>query len=132
MRKSLILTSALSLVALTGCSIDKPVEDHNLIVISHHYPSYLNCGYGLEVAINNIPTAGFEDTVAEEKVGDVACSGYGRNEDNNSASNFKHLCYTHDYGEEGSDRTCVIGTNFNQFAVGMVDLIIGEAKNTKD
>ena len=112
--------------------MDQPIEDHNLIVISHHYPSYLNCGYALEVAINHIPTAGFEDTVAEEKTGDVSCEDYGRDEDNNSAANFKHLCYTHDYGSEESDRTCVIGTNFNQYAVGLVDLIIDESNKTKE
>jgi len=132
MRKSTILAAILSLVALTGCNQEESIKDRNLIVISHHYPSYLNCGYLLETAINNIPSAGFEDTIAVEKEGNVSCADYGRSDDNNTAANFKHLCYTHDYGDQDSNRTCVVGTNFNQYAVGLIDLIIDKADQTQE
>jgi len=136
MRKSIILSSAVALavVTLVGCSKDAPIEEHDMIVILNHYPySSATCGYVLEAAINQIPTgAGFHDTLAEDKDHNVTCADYNRDENNNSATNYRNLCFTHDYGPNDSDISCVIGTNINEYATGLADLIIGEAEKTED
>jgi len=135
MRKSLILSSALALVVLTGCNKDAPLEEHDMIVILNHYPyPPATCGYALEIAIDQVPTGvGFHDTVAEEKDHNMTCEDYDRNENNNSASNYRNLCFTHDYGENDSNISCVIGTNINEYVTGLADLIIGVvAEKTED
>jgi len=134
MRKSIILSSALAFAAftLTACEQDAPIEEHDVIVILDHYPyPSATCGYVLEAAINQIPTGvGFHDTLAEEKDRNTICEDYGRDENNNSASNYRHLCYTHDYGPNDSNISCVIGTNINEYATGLVDLIVNKTNET--
>ena len=123
-RTLLLLTSSLFLI--TACNNDK-IEDRKMIVIAQHYPSYLVCNIVLELAIDQTV---FENTLVEEKEGNVTCADYGRDEHKNT---LKQSCYVKDYGGDTND-TCVIGVDYSDYVDGAADLVahIAEDNATKN
>ncbi len=99
----------------TACN-DDSVNKRKMIVIAHHYPSYLSCGVILEAALN---LTVFDDTLAIEKEGNVTCADYGRNENNNTID---RSCFIKDYDPDNGNSTCVIGVNYTDYAGDVHDL----------
>jgi len=117
-RTLLLLISSLFLV--TACGDKESISRRKMIVIAQHYPSYLSCGVLLQAALNFTV---FDDTVTEEREGNVTCAEYGRDENNNT---LERSCYVKDYGSDTND-TCVIGVNYTGYVNDAADLIFQTA-----
>ena len=103
------------LFLMTACN-DESITNRDMIVIAHHYPQYLSCGFVLELALNRMPA--ISDTLALEKEGNVTCADYGRDEDNNT---LERSCFIKDYDTDNGNDTCVIGVNISSY--------VGDAKS---
>ena len=114
-RRAALFFSFFSL--LTACN-DDAIQSRKMIVIAHHYPSYLSCGVVLEAALN---LTVFDDTLAIEKEGNVTCADYGRNENNNTID---RSCFIKDYDPDNGNSTCVIGVNYTDYAGDAHDLFL--------
>ncbi len=98
------------LLLATACN-DDSINNRDMIVIAHHYPKYLSCGFILEVALNRMPA--ISDALALEKEGNVTCADYGRDENNNT---LEHSCFIKNYDADNGNDTCVIGVNVSSYA----------------
>jgi len=120
----------LSFLFLTTACNDDAINNRDMIVIAHHYPKYLSCGFVLEVTLNRMPA--ISDTLALEKEGNVTCADYGRDENNNT---LEHSCFIKNYDADNGNDTCVIGVNVSSYvgdAKGLFEDLIGTAETAED
>ncbi len=120
------ITLLLSFLFLTTACNNESINKRDMIVIAHHYPEYLSCGFLLEVAVNRVPA--LDDTLAIQRDGEVSCEDFARDE---NSSTLEKSCYVRDMNADTND-TCVIGSNISDYvgdATALVDSIIGTAKD---
>jgi len=124
MSKRITILAILTAFLLNACGGADAIKRRKMIVIAQHYPSYLSCGLVLELTLN---ATVFDDTLTEEREGNVTCADYGRDEAKNTID---RSCFVKDYGSDTND-TCVIGVNYTDYAGDVNDRfkqLVGETK----
>ncbi len=125
-RRTTLLLSALALFGLTACMGTGKPEDKNLLVIIHHYPTYLPCNAATGLAVDQV--TGLDESVAKSKEGNVTCGDYERDENSTGLTN---ACFIQDLGAD-TNETCVIGSNIvgGTMTTGLIDTLMAKVKES--